>query len=426
MQFLIDMKQLFLNLIDSLTMINRISISLLVSILSFCTAETNSNPEAAPNQERPHFVNTTKPNFQIVADKNLHDTALLMAGLSLDKQSNPELITISQSASFKTHKDSLGSSFSRAEQKRLRSMKEWSEKELADVCKQGNDLFYPFSGPDIMTAHAIFPCAKDYIMIGLEPAGIPPQIQKMNEAARARYFAAIRNSLGSILNYSFFRTNDMRDDFQGVLDGLTPILMVFLAREGNEIIAARVVTLLPDQSVIERDYNQPATEQEKKIESTGVRGIRFYFKDAKDQRLKTVTYFSVDISDSGLVNRDYFLKTIATTGSYTTYLKSASYLMHRDSFSKIRSFILDNSDHVIEDDSGIPLSFFSDTNWAKSYYGMYTKPIPLFAARYQSDLRAIFKDTKKNHVKPLPFGTGYNYQEGDSHLLVARKNMLKK
>ncbi|MBW7857120.1 MAG: hypothetical protein H3C43_02190 [Leptonema sp. (in: Bacteria)] len=399
--------------------LNRLPIFLLVTILSVCSVETNSTPEAAPNQNRPHFVNT---EATIVPDQNLNDTARLMAGLSLDDTANQELKAIDQSASFKTHKDSLGASFSKAEQKRLTIMKDWSTKELADICKQKNDLFYPFSGPDIMTAHAIFPCAKDYIMIGLEPAGVPPRLQKMNEVARARYFAAIRNSLGSILSFSFFRTNDMRDDFQGVLDGLTPILMVFLAREGNEIIAAKAVTLMADKSVVERDHNTPATEQENK---TGIPGIRFYFKDAKEKNIKTVTYFSVDISDSGLANRGYFLDAIAATGSYTTYLKSASYLMHRDSFSKIRSFILENSDHVVEDDSGIPLSFFSEANWQRSFYGMYTKPIPLFSARYQSDLRAIYKEPKKNNIKPLPFGTGYNYQEGDSHLLVARKNKVK-
>jgi hypothetical protein len=141
----------------------------------------------------------------------------------------------------------------------------------------------------------------------------------------------------------------------------------------------------------------------------------------KDKRLKSITYFSVDISDSGLANRAFFLDSIGRTAPYTTYLKSASYLMHRDSFSRIRSFILEKSNHVVEDDSGMPLAFFPADKWARSFYGMYTQPISLFAARYQPDLRAIYKDAAKNGVKPLPFGTGYNFKEGDSHLLVARK-----
>lgn len=396
---------------------NTLILTLFALLLSVCSGETTSSPKTPASPAGKHFVNTT----EIASDPDLDAMARIMAGLEPASSAPEAWKTIAASAAFAAHKQQLGASFSRAEKSRLSIMKQWSAEELADVCKEANDLFYPFSGPDIMTAHAIFPCAKDYIMIGLEPAGIPPALGNMNEAVRARYFAAVRNSLGSILNYSFFRTNDMRDDFRGVLDGLTPILMVFLAREGNELVAARVATMLPDGTISERDPKKAPSAEERKAEATGVPGIRFYFKDVKDGRLKTVTYFSVDISDTGLANRAFFLETIGRTGTYTTYLKSASYLMHRDSFSKIRSFILDNSDHVIQDDSGMPLAFFPEGKWNRSFYGMYTQPIPLFASRYQPDLRAIYKDPVKNGVKKLPFGTGYNFKEGDSHLLVARK-----
>ncbi len=385
--------------------------------LSVCSGETTSSPNEPSPVEDQHFVEMT----EIAANPDLDAMARIMAGLEPESSASETWKKVASSRAFQRHKKQLGASFSRAEKKRLAIMKKWSSEELADVCKEANDLFYPFSGPDIMTAHALFPCARDYIMIGLEPAGVPPALENMTEAARARYFAAIRDSLGSILSFSFFRTNDMRQDFRGVLDGLTPILMVFLAREGNELVAARVATMLPDGTVKERNPSVPPTAEERRQEASGVPGIRFYFKDVKDGRLKTVTYFSVDISNNGMKKKDYFLKAIGKTGPYTTYLKSASYLMHRNTFSTIRSFILENSDHVIQDDSGMPLAFFPESKWDRSFYGMYTRPIPLFASRYQPDLRAIYKNPAKNGVKKLPFGTGYNYREGDSHLLVARK-----
>ena len=384
--------------------------------LTQCNAEKKPTVDSAPANQKKHFVS----DRQTETDANLNAMAQLMAGLE-PNESDDTIKKISNTASFKLHKQQLGASFAKAETSRLSLMKNWSNTELADVCNEANDLFYPFSGPDIMTAHAIFPCSQDYIMFGLEPAGIPPALEAMNETQRARYFAAIRSSLGSILNFSFFRTNDMRDDFRGVLDGLTPILMVFLSREGNELVSAKVVSLQPNGQVIERDPKIKPTPEQRTTEANGVNGIRFYFKDVKSKTLKTVTYFSVDISDAGLAGKDWFLGTIGKTAPLTTYLKSASYLMHRDSFSKIRSFILDHSNQVVEDDSGMPLSFFKETEWQRSFYGNYTKPIPLFASRYQPDLRAIFKEPQKNGVKKLPFGTGYNFHEGDSHLLVARK-----
>lgn len=52
-------------------------------------------------------------------------------------------------------------------------------------------------------------------------------------------------------------------------------------------------------------------------------------------------------------------------GVVNTYLKGASYLLHRNSFSLIRNIILDQSEQVIQDDSGVPFKWFlkEDTKW---------------------------------------------------------------
>ena len=41
-----------------------------------------------------------------------------------------------------------------------------------------------------------------------------------------------------------------------------------------------------------------------------------------------------------------------------SYLKAASYLMHEESFSSIRAYLLANSAFILQDDSGIPLRAF--------------------------------------------------------------------
>ena len=103
----------------------------------------------------------------------------------------------------------------------------------------------------------------------------------------------------------------------------------------------------------------------------------------------------------------------------STYLKSASYLMHRPTFSIIRNLILNKSQHLLQDDSGIPIKYFDSNIWDLTYYGNYSYPIPLFKERHQEDLKEVYLN--KDKTKPLPFGIGYQFRRGTSNLMRASK-----
>ena len=57
----------------------------------------------------------------------------------------------------------------------------------------------------------------------------------------------------------------------------------------------------------------------------------------------------------GLETRTDLVAYIKQIGITSTYLKSASYLMHRPTFSIIRNLILSESENILQDDSGIPV-----------------------------------------------------------------------
>ena len=81
--------------------------------------------------------------------------------------------------------------------------------------------------------------------------------------------------------------------------------------------------------------------------------------------------------------------------------------------------ILDNSNYVLEDDSGIPYKYFKQDVWAPALYGTYSGSISLFTGVFQDDLDAAYK--AKTNVKPLKFGIGYKYQVGESNLMYFKK-----
>jgi hypothetical protein len=329
-------------------------------------------------------------------EKNIHDL-------------NLEYKKIMDSKIYKSHYNEMQNAWKKAEEVRLKKMRDWVHLELSNLCKKENPIFYPFSGPDVLNVEILFPCGKEYILFGLEPPGYLRDITKLSDQELNRYLYYIRDSLKSILNYSFFRTNDMKIDFFKKLDGVAPILLTFLAYNQNEILRVTPVRLLPE-GIVEDDKEQK-----------GILGIRFYYKNKnyQPQSIKTITYFSVDISDPNLNQNKYFLDFLEKKSPYITFLKAASYLMYRDNFSLIRNFILNYSESIVQDDSGIPLKYFDTTKWKLTFYGHYTQPIPLFKNRFQPELKKIYQD--KSNVKPLPFGTGYQFYPGSSNLMIAEK-----
>jgi hypothetical protein len=142
---------------------------------------------------------------------------------------------------------------------------------------------------------------------------------------------------------------------------------------------------------------------------------------AQDGQEKKVYYFSADLNDWQLnASKGAILRYVESLGPLTTYVKAATYLMHKPYFSKVRNLILEHSPYILQDDSGIAMKYFSSTDWQLTYYGVYRRPISLFASHYQPELAASYNDSLQR-PRPLPFGTGYNWRQKDSNLLLAQR-----
>lgn len=245
-------------------------------------------------------------------------------------------------------------------------------------------------------------------MAGLEPVGSIPEIEKKSEGEIDRKLQGIQISLNAILNYSFFRTNDMQKDLAE--KGVVPILLVFLARTNNKILDLQYIQIKKDGTV------QVA---EKGNKEKLIPGVKIDFVPAGKTDPQTIYYFSGDLSNDGLKKTPEYIKFVQSFDKRVTYLKAASYLMHNEEFSKIRNLITSESNALLQDDSGIPLKFFDANKWNLKFYGNYTQPISLFSARYQSDLRKAYQGNKD--IKPLTFGIGYQYEVNASNLMLGTR-----
>lgn len=355
-------------------------------------------------------MNSFLAGYDGLADPELQKKADYLAGKS----------DAYKSASYADHSGAFNRIWKKGQDLRLNKIRTWGREEFSELCKEPATVFYPFGGADILHSSLFFPCGRNTVMIGLEPPGTIADPAKLSEAARRRYLGAVRQSLFSIIEFSFFRTLAMRDDFASVLDGVAPVLVVFLARLDYELLAFKEIRIVSDG----RAMTKSAYEELKKTDPSlsAVPGVQIFYRTQKEGPVHSVAYFSTDISNTGLEKTPYFLPAIKKQFSDPTigYLKAASYLMHRDNFSEIRDFILDESEFLLGDSSGIPIQYMKDGRWKLVYYGRYDQPIKLFSVRHQPDLKADFRN-KKNDIRDLPIGIGYNYIKGTSHMVLGIK-----
>jgi hypothetical protein len=346
------------------------------------------------------------------ANDSLNALADLMAGIA---DSNSVYREIQSSSDFKAFSQNFDKRWMNFDSTRLTNLRTFRDNELSKVVKTPSTLFYPFSGPDILYAQTFFPEADKYVMIGLEPVGSLPHFNVEKKDSMDIYYAKVNTSLNAILKFSFFRTQSMKNDLKNTeVDGTLHLLILFLKRTGNAFCSAKPVTVDSTGNVV---YEESFASLKKK--KTNTRGLELKFTDV-NKKPKTLYYFSLNAADGGLKSNTNFVNYLKSMGTINAYLKGASYLMHKSYFSIIRNVILEQSEQVIQDDSGISFHYFTDSDhkWNYSLYGQYTKPIPMFKEFYQKDLDSLYK---QQGAKEIGFGIGYNFKDKNSNLLIATK-----
>jgi hypothetical protein len=329
-----------------------------------------------------------------------NDTARFLAGMP--PADGSPLAPLTKDRNWQQHAGVFNAAFQRVEQSQLARIRAWSSSNLTTPQPT---VFYMFSGPDFLYANAFYPKAKTYVLAGLEPVGAVPDLTTLRGSLPSE-LGRLRYSLSSILSLSFFITKQMKSDLRsGRVNGTLPILYVFLVRSGYEL---REVT------PIKLDAEGNVQEEADAGRGSPAPGVKIVFAGS-DGEARTLYYFSTNLADDGVKNSG-FLKFCATLAPGDGLVKSASYLLHSGSFSKVREFLLANSAAMVQDDSGIPLTYYEARKWDLHPFGRYLGPIGIFPGAYQSRYAELFR-----RARPIDFGIGYRHRSAESNLLLAVK-----
>ncbi len=343
----------------------------------------------------------------------LDDTARFLAGKGAAWHS--PLADHATMPAYTEYAEHIASGWKHFQEPNLERMRSWWKRRGPE---KYSTVFYPFSGPDLANALALFPDADTYLMFGLEAPGAIPDLQGLDEAAVAAGLHDLEASLSTLLRVNYFFTRAMEKKLgTGSFNSVSGLLLFFLAATDCEVTSARRVAIGRSGALVQ------GTSGDDDSSRARVPGVEITFRRAGSTKDQTVRYFMVDVADQALAKKaPGFVPYLESQRRFATMIKSASYLMHeqgsRDRFGTIRALILDHSDFVVQDDSGNPLRAFARDTWKLRFHGRYQAPTAEFVKHAQKDLRT---EMLRNSTGKLPFSYGYAFKQGESNLMTAAR-----
>lgn len=296
---------------------------------------------------------------------------------------------------------------------RLSPITNWNETALKRNAKSDTtSVFYPFSGGDFLHVNSLYPNANHYVMMAQESVGSIPDLSKMDKVQTKEYIKAADFILRDIYAKSYFITlNMIKDTKSSPVNGMLPVLLWSVSKTGHTVTSVEELTV---------DESGKKSYSPFKVGVNSAKAVRITFGNPEKGILKTLTYYSCDISNSGIEKDKALAATLKAIPPSNCFVKSASYLMHYETFTTIRNTVLDKAIYLVQDDTGIPYKYFNKTKFKMELYGNYVKPVSDFSANlYQKEMVAAYKTKEFKGV--LPFSLGYHWQTKDQNQMIAIK-----
>jgi hypothetical protein len=301
-------------------------------------------------------------------------------------------------------------------EERLNKMTVWNTENLErNQIAKDQFVFYPFSGGDFIHVNALFPDAKEYLMVAREDVGDIPDLMQKDAAYVNEYLSDVDTILRDIYHKSYFITKNMIEDTKNrtLVNGMFPLILWASVQSGHDIVG--YTYMIMNDSTNNLEPKKSGTEQVKPD------AVEITIKHAATGQLRKITYISCDISNDGFTTRKSFMNYITNKvpKGCNTFVKSASYLMQYGSFTKIRSLVLDKSKFLLQDDTGIPYRVFSPADWKIELFGIYEKPVKDFdISVYQKELITAYQDSTLYKGK-INFSLGYHWGSRNQNQMIA-------
>ncbi|MBP7604883.1 MAG: hypothetical protein KBA15_13205 [Spirochaetes bacterium] len=342
-----------------------------------------------------------------------NDLALFLAGMPQRPES--PFREPAATPQYARHVESMNAFWEKVRGENIDTITPWRDAQLEGL-PRAKTAFYPFSGADLANLYTFYPDARTYVMIALEDPGIIPDPLNLSPAELAEGLSSIHRAIQSIASRNYFHSAVMQRELPNrYLPGTIPVLLIFAARLGLGVSTVELIGIDPSGNVVPLDAASTIRGA-----APAVTGARIRFRAPGDGEPRTLVYLDMRLSDRVLEPSSPEGRFFRSLGSFDTLIKSAVYLLHRDGFAELCSYILEHSSTVIQDDSGMPFRLFDRDNWDARLFGTYTRPRKLKDLQNppdQPDLALAY--SRKSEPLPFSFGYGVLTGKGKSNLLLA-------
>jgi len=147
-----------------------------------------------PSVAKAAAADTVAPNWgdTVPQDREANDTARFLAGMP--GNAGGQFAAMEADGAWQEHRKLMDAAWARADEKLIRGLHEFQHSELSAEPFARNLLFYPFSGPDALTATISFPESPTYDLVALEPAGSLPSAGELQKKNLGEYLSGIRTT----------------------------------------------------------------------------------------------------------------------------------------------------------------------------------------------------------------------------------------
>ena len=296
-------------------------------------------------------------------------------------------------------------------------------------------VVYPFGGGDLVSALTTYPDLRDVTTLSLEHAGDPRRLGAIKTAEQAAdSLELIRYTSSGLLYNNDSKTENLMKGQRGEIPGQLAFFLTALAVHGYEPVSLRYFRIEKDGSL---HYYTPgeiaAVEHE---DAKLLRGkwtepdfsMAFsnseltFAKPGEDPATaaRVHRHIAWDLSDPA-VKKTGIIQWLEQKGPIAAMTKAASYLLWRDDFSRVRTYLLKNAVLMISDSTGIPPKIAAKAGFTQETYGTFEVSFLDASDSINADFRTLWEGQPKRR---LPFRYGYidgAKPAGNVHLLVTRK-----
>ncbi|PHY05825.1 MAG: hypothetical protein CK528_11830 [Alcaligenaceae bacterium] len=329
----------------------------------------------------------------------LRTAAILLAGQQPVTGLPP---AIAQSPRWATFAKEVSENWTLYSQKIADPMSRWA---LAELPVAPETVFYPFSGPDFVTVHQLFPTAQRYVMMAMQNAERPLDLANISPELLEPSLGVLTSAWKHFGDHGFYVTEYLEKYLYSTRAniGASTFIVSFLSLQGFEI-----------ERVVPIQVAADGTLQELSPDTPRWRSVRI--QASKQGKLITVDYLKIDLSNEGLQAAPQNLMLINTLTTNPVLFKAASHLPQNVGFSMIANQILERSPLIVQDETGIKY-----TNLTQSYqvalFGKFVAAHHAFSS-YHVDLAKAF--AQRDDTKPLNFRFGY-FKDGNYALMIATR-----